>query len=91
MSDTFGGARRIAPAIITSTGAGPTSVEITGTPQYITIQASGGAATIKFAPTSAAPGGTAWPLASGETVDYLVQASNPFLHVVTGTVIWHKS
>lgn len=91
MSGTFGGSRRTAPSTITSTGPGPTSVEVTGTPQYVTIQASGGAATIKFAPSSAAPGGTAWPIADGETVDYLVTKNDPFLHVVTGTVVWHKS
>lgn len=88
MSDLFGGSRRSAPVEVLSQAGG--SVQITGTPCYVTIRASG-AATIKFAPTAAVPAGFAWPLADGETVDYVVSAANSFLHVPSGTVFWHRS
>lgn len=85
----FGGTRRVAPHEVFSQGVGV--VEVTGAPQYITIQASGGAATILFADSSTTPGGTAWPIADGETVDYVAAASKPYMHVLTGNVLWHKS
>lgn len=88
MSDIYGTETRVAPSEVSSQAVG--NVEITGTPIKISVRGSG-ASSIKFAPSTAAPGGTAWPIADGETVTFLVTSLNRFMHVVSGTILWHKS
>ena len=88
----FGGSNRAAPTPATIGSVTGLDYEtFTGLPQYVSLQAVGGAATFVFHSSEADPGGTYWTLADGETVDVMVGASNPVLVVKTGVIVWAKS
>lgn len=92
MSDIHGSTKRLAPHTV-DTQAGAGTVEIVGTPCYISIKAEGGDAEVIF--TNVDPGtaiaGDGWIVTSGETVDWLVQSSRRYLQVISGTVRFAKS
>ncbi len=90
MGDIFGGSNRIAPHTVDTVSIGST-VEIEGSPQYISVKAVFGTAEVIFESVTPGVEVDGWTLSDGETVDWLVQASRPYLHVIAGTVIVTKS
>lgn len=81
----FGGNRRSAPHQVATLTVGVH--EIDGTPQYVSIKASGGAAEVLFnAQGVTAAVGDGWIISEDETVDWLVGDSRRFLQVLSGTV-----